>query len=93
MRFRAGSRSVGRQCLLGLAHDSFNTAQENDLLLENIEALAVGEESGTLKYLNFHEKCVDEFGVPMDLSYAWRVISIEGATECHQHDCKKCNGQ
>ena len=74
-------------------YDSFNTAQENDLLLENIEALAVGEESGTLKYLNFHEKCVDEFGVPMDLSYAWRVISIEGATECHQHDCKKCNGQ
>ena len=29
-------------------YDSFNTAQENDLLLENIEALAIGE-SETLK--------------------------------------------
>ena len=74
-------------------YDSFNTAQENDLLLENIEALATGEESGTLKYLNFHLKCMGSYGIPLNLCEAWCHISPEGDSECHQHVCSECCAQ
>ena len=101
MRFRAGRKAcafaLGAAVLGGSAYwawhtyDSFNTAQENELLLENIEALAVGEDIKLTKYKVFHEKCVNEDGIETGKYFAWCYKSPTGDSHtCHQHSCNDC---
>ena len=75
-------------------YDSFNTAQENDLLLENIEALAIGEDikPNPRPYFNMHLKCHDPLVgyIGECLCSSEPVTEGGNSTHEHKHSCKKC---
>ena len=71
-------------------YDSFNTAQENDLLLENIEALAIGEDIKPIHYINHHSPCYT-LGKPDGAYLGWCYQAPNGSLLSHKHPCNDCS--
>lgn len=64
--------------------------EESDLLLENIEALALDEESEPIRYTVHHSKCYTN-GIETGKYYAWCYTSPSGGSTCHSHSCSDCS--
>ena len=71
-------------------YDSFNTAQENDLLLENIEALAIGEDIKPILYWNMHIDCYDANGKTDKCRGLSSTVESNGVPTEHKHECNSC---
>lgn len=75
-------------------YNTFNQVNESDLLLENIEALALDGESASnpYPYFNLHYRCYDpNVGFIGECGCSSEAVTEGGnSKEEHKHSCKKC---